>query len=95
MLPVPKMSFSPSDNPDGGLPKLYIEDGEFAGLVFSYDNVNVEEKDGDTFIVFDPVFYVIPQTMDKSVLETDSFKELAGNILHNCLTRFIEDELNT
>jgi hypothetical protein len=87
------MSFAPSDNPDGGLPKIYIEEGPFAGVIFSYDNVNVEEKDDGTFIVFDPIFYFIPTELDKSKLESDGFKEIAGNILNNCLVRFIEDEI--
>ena len=96
MLPAPKLSYTNNTNPEGGMPKLYIEDGKFSGVCFSYEKLNiVESEDGSASIEFDPIFYIIPAELNRAELESEEFQTISGNILINCLERFIEDESKT
>lgn len=63
-----------------------LEEGEYAGVVYQYDTVSVNEEEGEVVLSFNTITLDNPEDKD---LKTDEFEGIIGDIL----TSIIQEQL--
>ena len=63
-----------------------LEEGEYAGVVYQYDTVSVNEEEGEVVLSFNTITLDNPEDKD---LKTDEFESIIGDIL----TSIIQEQL--
>jgi len=63
-----------------------LEEGEYAGVVYQYDTVSINEEEGEVVLSFNTITLDNPEDKD---LKNDEFESIIGEIL----TSIIEEQL--